>query len=94
MEFPRLVYKSASLHELVKNEEEFSSALERGFFASVPESVIGIPASAKPVLHEIKDNAPPTRDEIEVKAKELGLKFDGRTSDAKLLKLIDAAVKE
>lgn len=31
---------------------------------------------------------PPTRAEMELKAKELGLTFDGRTSDAKLLKAI------
>lgn len=37
-------------------------------------------------------NAPPTREEMEVKAKELGIKFDGRTSDAKLLKLINASL--
>ena len=29
-----------------------------------------------------------TREELEQKAKELGIKFDGRTSDAKLNKLI------
>jgi hypothetical protein len=32
-----------------------------------------------------------TRDEMEQKAKELGLKFDGRTSNAKLLKMIEEA---
>ena len=30
------------------------------------------------------DDAPPTRLELETKAKELGIKFDGRTSDRKL----------
>lgn len=32
-----------------------------------------------------------TREEMEQKAKELGLKFDGRTSNAKLLKMIEEA---
>ena len=34
------------------------------------------------------DDAPPTRAELETKAAELGLKFDGRTSDKKLEKMI------
>lgn len=34
------------------------------------------------------DNSPPTRIELETKAKELGIKFDGRTSDRKLDKSI------
>jgi hypothetical protein len=36
--------------------------------------------------------APVTRAEMELKATELGLKFDGRTSDAKLLRMIEAAL--
>ena len=38
------------------------------------------------------DDAPPTRAELKAKAAELGLEFDGRISDAKLIALIDAAV--
>ena len=37
------------------------------------------------------DNAAPTREEMEAKAIELGVKFDKRTSDKKLLKLIESA---
>ena len=35
-----------------------------------------------------EDDAPPTRTELEAKAKELGIKFDGRTGDKKLGQLI------
>lgn len=35
-----------------------------------------------------EDNAPPTREELEAKAKELGIRFDGRTGDKKLGQLI------
>jgi hypothetical protein len=38
----------------------------------------------EPKAVEIDENAPPTRSELEQKATELGLKFDGRTSDNKL----------
>jgi hypothetical protein len=34
------------------------------------------------------DESPPTRDEMEFKARELGIKFDGRTKDKKLNTLI------
>jgi hypothetical protein len=39
------------------------------------------------------DNDPATRDELEAKAQELGIKFDGRTSDKKLNSLIEAKLK-
>jgi pyridoxine/pyridoxamine 5'-phosphate oxidase len=35
-----------------------------------------------------QDDAPPTRAELEAKATELGIKFDGRTKDKKLGQLI------
>jgi uncharacterized protein (DUF1697 family) len=34
----------------------------------------------------------PTRDEMAIKARELGIKFDGRTSDKKLSTLIETAL--
>lgn len=40
------------------------------------------------------DNAAPTRSELEAKAKQLGIKFDGRTGDKKLGQLIEAKLAE
>ena len=54
--------------------------------ASVPT-----PASASAVP---EDNAPPTRAELEAKAREIGLRFDGRTSDRTLLRRITQAIGE
>lgn len=42
---------------------------------------------------EVDDNAPPTRTELETKAKELGISFDGRTTDRKLGERIADALK-
>jgi hypothetical protein len=42
---------------------------------------------------EIDDNAPPSRIELVEKAKELGLKFTKRTSDEKLLEMINTALQ-
>lgn len=41
----------------------------------------------------INDDAPPTRAELESKAIELGIKFDGRTKDKRLAYLIDEKLK-
>lgn len=38
------------------------------------------------------DDAPPTREELEEKARELGIKVDRRTPDAKLADKIEAAL--
>jgi hypothetical protein len=40
----------------------------------------------------LDDNAPPTREELEAKATELGIKFDGRYSDKKIAQMIDEAL--
>jgi len=42
---------------------------------------------------EPEDNSAPTREELEIKAKELGIEFDGRTSDRKLMEKIEEALK-
>lgn len=66
-------------------EGECERHVEQGWFISHIE--------AKRVFNAPKvDDSPPTRDELEVKGKELGLKFDGRTSDKTLLKMINEAV--
>ena len=50
------------------------------------------PAAIGPSEVSPDDDAPPTRDELEAKARELGVKFDGRTSDKTLLSKIEAAL--
>ena len=42
---------------------------------------------------EAEDDAPATRVEMEAKAAELGIKFDGRTTDARLLAKIHEALR-
>ncbi len=55
-------------------------------------------SKAKPVApvdqpEQINENAPATRAELEQKANELGVKFDGRTNDKRLGEKIEAALK-
>jgi ribosomal protein L32E len=44
------------------------------------------------VAEVAESDAPPTREEMSIKARELGIKFDGRTSDKKLSSLIATAL--
>lgn len=61
-----------------------------GWFATIPEALAAVAAAEPDDVPA--DDAPVTRAELEAKATELGLKFDGRTSDAKLLAKIDEAL--
>lgn len=86
MQFPRLVYKSASVHELADDEADFNAAIKSGWFASVPEAIAG-------KSDVIIDNNGPSREELEHKAAELGIEYDGRIGDKKLLALIAAKLE-
>lgn len=93
MEFPRLVYRlkdKVIVHELVQDLNEFDLNIKNGWFENVPDAFSG--ESSAEVYKA--DNLPPTRAELETQAKELSIKFDGRTSDAKLLALIEEALEK
>lgn len=86
------------------NDSDALEALGReGWFASLPEAVDAFknPAPAPRIIAaveiseaDIDDNAPPTREEMMIKAGELGLVVDRRWSDktlaAKILEAIEA----
>jgi len=95
MEFPRSLFKSPGDQwvgggsfaiEHVEDLAQYHAAKKAGWFDSVPEALDAW-RNGTPVA----DDAPPTRDELEQKARELGIKFDGRTTDAALLRRIEAA---
>lgn len=53
MDFPRLVYRSASDYTLVETQEEYDHLLTKGWHASVPEALgatgeVKVKASAQP----------------------------------------------
>jgi hypothetical protein len=98
MEFPSMVYKVPGKHVRphgtydfagVNNAEELDAKLKDGWFSSLAEAIE--PKKIEPVVEEAKadDIAPTTRQELEQKATELGIKFDGRFSDKKIAQLID-----
>lgn len=100
MEFPRLVYKSASVFVAVESEEDLEAKLADGWFSSVPEALApksatapAAPAALAPKEPEVPaDDAPPTRDELKAKAAELGLEFASNIPTDKLAALVAAAL--
>ena len=104
-EFPTLVYKAHGKYMRpygtydftgVNTAEEFEQKLKDGWFPSLQDAIDGntpAPAAEKAVSEPVPDDlAPPTRQELETKATELGIKFDGRYSDKKIAQLIDEAL--
>jgi hypothetical protein len=67
---------------VVKDPTEY---LDNGWYMSI--------ADHKVPVNEPQDYAAPTREEMEIKADELGIWYDGRTSDKKLLERITEALK-
>ena len=99
MEFPTLVYKDGGPHQRpggtfdykrIVNEDQLAAALANGWFLTLVEATQPAAVDSSEVSPD--DDAPPTREELETKARELGLKFDGRTSDKALLSKIEAAL--
>lgn len=92
-QFPTIVYKGFGPHARAGGTFDYSSAndqdeldakLASGWYATLPEA---IEANDNPGAVK-SDDAPPTRDELETKAKELGIQFNAKTTDAQLGKLI------
>jgi hypothetical protein len=108
MQFPQMIYKFPAddgevyeLHDgkystlIVQNVDELELYLAEGWHESTTQAR---QASEKvnevidPIDEPIDYDAPPTREELEQKATELFLTFDGRTSDKKLSQMIAAAL--
>lgn len=100
--FPTMLYKVPGPHPGhgytyayagASDQKAYDALKAQGWHDSLPEAVS--PPVVEPAAPEVAspaDDAPPTRAELEAKANELGVKFDGRTSDALLLTRINAAL--
>ena len=104
MIFPTIVYKSPGLHrgpkgtsfayKGVADEDAFLEALDDGWHETLAgalsgDKVIREVAEAQEAIDEI---SPATRDELEQKAKELGVPFNARTKDEVLTERIAEAM--
>lgn len=92
MKYPTMVYRCPGPHQRkggtfdtrgVKSQEELEAALKDGWFETLPEAIEG-----KASLKELPPETPPTREELEQKAKELGISFAPNIKDATLAKKI------
>jgi hypothetical protein len=100
-EFPQALYRMPGAQTaLVHDAEQRDAHFTDGWHASEDEAQAALDAEEAAKLKAAPPTAPvppapaaPTRAEFEQKAKELGLKFDGRTTDAKLGEAIDAKLK-
>lgn len=90
---------------IVGNADEQAAAIGDGWFLTTDEAAEADKQAKAKVLAEaearsiaaaqalVDANAQPTRAELEQKATELGLPFDGRTSERKLRDMIAAAIE-
>jgi hypothetical protein len=92
----------------VEDDAQLCVALENGWSKSLVEavsahlgesddfvanSVPDVDAAEAKKINEVDESAPLTREELEEKASEIGIKFDGRTTDRKLLEKIEEALR-
>lgn len=104
MEFPVFVYRCPGPHfgpsgttydsTHANDIQELEKLLSHGWSKSLIDAVDKFLNPSKYVddLRELDDNSPVTRKELELKASELGIKFDGRTTDVLLFKRIQEAI--
>lgn len=102
-----MLYKAPGPHEIhgghfdyiiVDADEDgaIEAAKSDGWFETTTAAKASFDASKMvepPSAPSDLDSAPPTRAELEQKANELGIKFDGRTTDKKLGEMIQTALE-
>jgi hypothetical protein len=97
-DFPRWVFRPGESNKLVKSLDEYEQAMGGGWFSTVGEATeakaTDIPLIS-PDAHEAdSEDAPPTREELEAKATELGIEFSARIGDKKLAERIEAVLNQ
>ncbi len=106
--FPTILYKTPGPHKKPRggtykttgaaDKAEFDALLKKGWFPSYEEAAAGkiagkIIEAAEAFEDAVDEVSAPTRDELEAKAKELGVSFNARTSDKKLAERIAEALE-
>lgn len=102
-EYPRAMYRAGRdvqtdsgwrAYLVVADAAEQATAEADGWHTSADYPEPPPPPVVEPASDDVPpDDAPPTRAELEQKAAELGISFDGRTTDRKLGEKIAAALK-
>ncbi len=103
-DFPTIVYRTPGPHKKPRglsygyrnaaDKEAFDALIAKGWSASYEEALIAAqPLKTKAKAVEIDEVSGPTREELEIKAKELGVSFNVRTSDITLSERITSALE-
>ena len=103
-DFPTIMYRVPGPHKKPRggtygyrgadDQEAFDALLAKGWFPSYEEAAAGKIIEAAEAFEDAVDEvSAPTRDELEAKAKELGVSFNARTSDKKLAERIAEALE-
>ena len=107
-DFPTILYKTPGPHKKPRggtykttgaaDKAEFDELLKKGWFPSYEEAAAGKAAgkiieAAEAFEDAVDEVSAPTREELEAKAKELGVSFNARTSDKKLAERIAEALE-
>ena len=107
-DFPTILYRVPGPHKKPRggtyayrgaaNQAEFDALISKGWFPSYEEAAAGkiagkIVEAAEAFEDAVDEVSAPTRDELEAKAKELGVSFNARTSDKKLAERIAEALE-
>ena len=101
-DFPTILYRTPGPHKKPRggtyatkgaaDQEQFDMLIAKGWFPSYEDALAG-KLPPKVVEEPIDEVSGPTRAELEAKADELGLSYDGRTSDKKLAERIVEALE-
>lgn len=99
MDYPKALYKPGGTlqtdvgwmhYGIASDADDEAKALADGWFVTPDLAAASL---ALPPIDTPAEDAPPTRAELEAKATELGIKFDGRTADKTLAAKIAEALK-
>ena len=92
--FPQMLFRAG--RELITDSgpmDTFIVADDAALSAALADGWHESPAATSKAVEIPPDEAPPTRAELEQKATELGIKWDGRWGDKRLSDAISAALK-
>lgn len=101
-DFPTIVYRTPGPYKKPRgktyayrsaaDQEAFDALIAKGWSASYEDAVSKLDKKPKAKAVEIDEVSSPSREELEVKAKELGVSFNARTSDITLSDRITEAL--
>ena len=102
-DFPTIVYRTPGPHKKprgmtyayrsAEDKAAFDALIAKGWSASYEEAVSKLDKKQRAKAVEIDEVSAPSREELEIKAKELGVSFNSRTSDITLSDRITSALE-